>query len=170
MVCPSDDTSFRLYQANGQDYYPYSYVMNSYLSYGTNSSPYVPGTLTAPKNNLTFKNDYAWKISQVKRSSDKIMVYEEDERSLIDGRGQLQSPGIGSNVANVVGMLAIRHDSKRINPDPVVSSNLAAPFNDVKSSVYPNRDRKGNVGFVDGHGEYVARSYASSQAHFDPKF
>jgi prepilin-type N-terminal cleavage/methylation domain-containing protein/prepilin-type processing-associated H-X9-DG protein len=166
MICPSDDTAFRLYQSQGTDYYPYSYVMNAYMSYGTNQSPYVPATVTAPKNNLLFPANAAWRISQVRRSSDKIIVYEEDERALRDGRGTLQSPPVGNNVVNIIGMVAIRHDSKRINPDPVVSSADANKTIDTQI----NRERKGNVAFVDGHADYVTRLYAHDRAHYDPKF
>lgn len=164
MTCPSDDPHWRQYQANGTDYYPYSYVMNSYLSWGTNSSPWVPATLVTPKNNLLYKGFGVSKISQVKNSSEIIMVYEEDERSLRDGRGQLQAPGVGSNLDNVVGMLAIRHDTKRINPDPVISSASADP----KISTSVNAERRGNVAFVDGHGEYVSRVFASTPSHYVP--
>ena len=38
MTCPSDDPSWRKI-ANGSGYYPYSYAMNSYLSYGTVHNP-----------------------------------------------------------------------------------------------------------------------------------
>jgi prepilin-type N-terminal cleavage/methylation domain-containing protein/prepilin-type processing-associated H-X9-DG protein len=166
MLCPSDDPDYRLYQVSGTDYYPYSYVLNAYMSFGTNSNPAVPATVTAPKNNLLFPNDAAWRINQVKRSVEKIMVYEEDERALRDGRGQLQSPPVGNNVANIIGMLAIRHDTKRINPDPVVSS--ADPQKTIDTQV--NRERRGNVAFVDGHGEYATRLYASSREHYAAKY
>ena len=79
----------------------------------------MPGTVTSPKNNLSFPLEAAWKITQVRRSADKILVYEEDERAGRDGRGQLQSPAIGMNVDNIIGMVAIRHDQKRIMPDDV---------------------------------------------------
>ena len=159
MICPSDDPTWR--QLQSQDYYPYSYVMNGYMSWGINSSPYLPGVL---KNNLRFKDDAAFKINQVRNSASKIMVYEEDERAMRDGRGQLQSPAIGNNAANIIGMLAIRHDSKRINPDPAPSS-----VGQEKIENQVNRERKGNVGFVDGHADYVSRLYASSREHYDPK-
>lgn len=163
MLCPSDDPHWR--QLQDSDYYPYSYVMNGYLSFGTNSNPHVPATVTSPKNNLRYKADAAWKISQVRNSSEKIIVYEEDERAMRDGRGQLQSPAIGSNASNIIGMLSIRHDTKRINPDPAPSS-----VGQEKIEDQINRERKGNVAFVDGHADYVTRLYASSRAHYDPKY
>jgi len=169
MICPSDDPSWRKI-ANGTGYYPYSYAMNSYLSYGTVYNPEAAAPLNSPTttngfNNLRFKDDYAWKISQVRRSSDKILVYEEDEHALRDGRGQMQSPAVGSAAANIIGMLSIRHDSKRIQPDdpPPAGSGLGI-------ETQANRERQGNVAFIDGHGEYVSRMYAHDRSHYDPKF
>jgi prepilin-type N-terminal cleavage/methylation domain-containing protein/prepilin-type processing-associated H-X9-DG protein len=169
LICPSDDPTWRKI-ANGVGYYPYSYAMNSYLSYGTVYNPHVSGPNSSPTTsggygNLRFRDDYAWKITQVKRSSDKIIVYEEDEHALRDGRGQLQSPAVGSAGANIIGMLSIRHDSKRINPDdaPPAGSGLG-----IETQI--NHGRKGNVAFVDGHADYVTRDFAHDRAHYDPKF
>ena len=159
MICPSDDPSWRKI-ANGTGYYPYSYAMNSYLSFGTNFNPYNGMT----GNNLTYPQNAAWKITQVKRSSDKIIVYEEDERALRDGRGQMQSPSLSANANNIIGMLAIRHDSKRVNPDDVPAPGTGKIEDQV------NKSRKGNVAFVDGHADYVDRLYAHDRAHYDPKF
>jgi prepilin-type N-terminal cleavage/methylation domain-containing protein/prepilin-type processing-associated H-X9-DG protein len=167
MTCPSDDPSWRKI-ANGVGYYPYSYAMNSYLSFGTVYHPQAPApdnsAASASYNNLLFKSDYAWKITQVKRSADKIIVYEEDEHALRDGRGQMQSPAVGSAAANIIGMLSIRHDSKRKQPDD------APPVGGGKIEDQINCQRSGNVSFVDGHGEYVNRLFAHDRAHYDPKF
>ncbi len=164
MMCPSDDSLWRKIPSDGS-VYPYSYVMNSYMSFGTNQNPHVPGTVTSPKNNLVFKDEAAWKITQVRRSSDKILVYEEDERAVRDGRGQLQSPAIGMNPDNIIGMVSIRHDNKRRMPDDVPD-----PMTKGKIEDQVNRERKGNVGFVDGHADYVSRLYASSREHYSARF
>jgi prepilin-type processing-associated H-X9-DG protein len=167
MICPSDDPSWRKI-ANGIGYYPYSYAMNSYLSFGTVYYPSAPAPNNSPTTanfgNLLFKGDCAWKINQVRRSAEKIIVYEEDERALRDGRGQMQSPSVGTNPNNIIGMLAIRHDNKRVQPDDVPAPGTGKIEDQV------NRERKGNVAFVDGHGEYVSRLYAHDRAHYDPKF
>lgn len=165
MMCPSDDGEYRRIPNTDGTIYPYSYVMNSYMSFGTNSNPHVPQTITTPKNNLRFPLDAAFKISQVHKASEKIIVYEEDERAARDGRGQLQSPAIGNNADNIVGILAIRHDHKRLQPDDPPSS-----VGQQKIEDQINRDRQGNVGFVDGHAEYVSRLFAHSRGHYDPKF
>ena len=164
MTCPSDDVSYRLIP-NAAGNYIYSYAMNSYLSFGTVYYPQAPApnnrAETANFNNLTYKADSAWKVTQVKKSADTILLYEEDERSLHDGRGQLQSPAVNTTNNNIC-MLSIRHDSKRIQPDPVPTTGL------IDDNV--NCQRQGNVSFVDGHGEYVTRLFAHDRAHFDPKF
>jgi prepilin-type N-terminal cleavage/methylation domain-containing protein/prepilin-type processing-associated H-X9-DG protein len=166
MMCPSEDGTFRsLVSTSDGSPYPYSYVMNSYMSFGTNSNPHVPGTVTTPKNNLTYPTEAAFKISQVQRAADKILVYEEDERALEDGRGQLQSPAIGASAANIIGMLAIRHDNTRQNPDPVPSG---ADKGTIENQV--NGQCRGNAGFVDGHADYVTRIYASTRDHYDAQY
>jgi prepilin-type N-terminal cleavage/methylation domain-containing protein/prepilin-type processing-associated H-X9-DG protein len=165
MMCPSDDSEFRKIPNSDGTVYPYSYVMNSYLSFGTNSNPLVPATVVTPKNNLRYPLNAAWKITQVRRSADKIIVYEEDERCARDGRGQMESPAIGNNPANVIGLLAIRHDRNRVNPDDVPSSVGQQLIEDQV-----NRERKGNVAYVDGHADYVSRLIAHSRASVDPKF
>jgi len=159
MTCPSDDNTYRAISG-----YPYSYAMNAYLSFGTNQNPHVPPA--GIKNNLVYKDvDAAWKITQVKHSADTIIVYEEDERAMRDGRGQLQSPAVGTNANNIIGMLSIRHDSKRIQPD-----NVPDPISRQGIETNVNCQRFGNVGFVDGHAEYVNRLFAHDRAHYDPKF
>ena len=164
MICPSDNYDSRRDFNPAEGPYPYSYVMNGYLSFGTNSNPHVPATLTAPKNNLRFPNNAAWKITQVKNSSNKIIVYEEDERTMRDGRGQSESPPIG--MVNPIDMLSIRHDRQRIEPDPVPIGSSSLKTIEAQ----PNCERKGNAAFVDGHGEYLTRIRASSRTHYDPKF
>jgi prepilin-type N-terminal cleavage/methylation domain-containing protein/prepilin-type processing-associated H-X9-DG protein len=171
LVCPSDDYEGHVNPNPAEGPYPYSYVMNGYMSFGTNSNPHVPATmpppLGTPKNNLRFRDHAAWRISQVKRSTDNILLYEDDERSLRDGRGQLESPPIGMNPINVIDLLSIRHDHKRVFPDPVPNASQG-PLALIENQ--PNKDRKGNVAFVDGHAEYIARSEAHTQQRYDPKF
>lgn len=174
MICPSDDAANRSITTTGA--YPYSYAMNSYLSYGTCYNPYAtppldqPGT-AKPYNNLRWQADYAWRISQVKHSDQIIMVYEEDEHSLRDGRGQLQSPAVGSNANNIIGMLSIRHDHKRELPDDPPAAGSKETLEYFDSTIgHHNYERQGNVAFVDGHADYVSRSFASNPQHYDPKY
>jgi prepilin-type N-terminal cleavage/methylation domain-containing protein/prepilin-type processing-associated H-X9-DG protein len=165
MLCPSDDSIYRRISNPDGTTYPYSYVMNAYMSVGTNQNPHRPATVAAPKNNLRYKEYAAWKLTQVRRTSTKVIVYEQDERAMRDGRGQLQSPAIGNNPNNIVGMLAIRHDRTRKQPDNPPSSVGQEKIEDQQ-----NRDCRGNVGFVDGHAEYLTRVEASSLDHYAARF
>jgi prepilin-type N-terminal cleavage/methylation domain-containing protein/prepilin-type processing-associated H-X9-DG protein len=166
MICPSDDSVYRrIVNADGT-VYPYSYVMNSYMSIGTNRNPHVPATMTAPKNNLRFPDLAAWKMTQVRKAADKIIVYEIDERAMQDGRGQLQSPPVGMNPANIIGLLAIRHDRNRKHPDDV--PNGAGPLRLIEDQ--PNKQCRGNAAFLDGHAAYITRLEAHSQKHYAARF
>src|SRR5690348_14810561 len=94
MRCPSDDPDIARLEppAAGDTTYPYSYCMNSYLSWGTvyhpaaadphNQTPDTGGAFpnTMGWNNIRAANRWgvAWKIQQVRNSSDKIIVYEMD--------------------------------------------------------------------------------------------
>jgi prepilin-type processing-associated H-X9-DG protein len=143
--------------------------MNSYLSFGVKYHPAAtppfdkPSTSTA--NNMLFRDNFAWKISQVKNSAQKIIVYEVDERVLRDGRAQMQSPNIGMNINNKIMMVAIRHDSTRTMPDDFPNPTAREPI-----EVNVNVDKRGNCGFVDGHGEYISRRDAHSRTYYDPKY
>ena len=72
----------------------------------------------------------------------KILIVEEDERSLNDGgfwgRGDY---------------LAIRHDRQRVLPDNFQAANM---------------DRQGNASFCDGHAEYITRGYAHDPMNYEP--
>jgi prepilin-type N-terminal cleavage/methylation domain-containing protein/prepilin-type processing-associated H-X9-DG protein len=170
MQCPSDDPIQRAIDGGSEGTYPYSYVMNSYLSYGTVYNPRVAGIKSSPATSDGYNNfipayrrtGYAWKISQVRHSSDKVIVYEEDERVMRDGRGQMQSPAVGSNPNNIIGMLSIRHDGTKRTPDD------PPPVGGGKIEVNVNVDKKGNVGYVDGHGDYITRREAHDATHYVP--
>lgn len=175
MVCPSDEDpdNRSITNAGIGGPYVYSYVMNSFLSYGTVYNPNVAGIKSSPAtsdgyNNLTplyRKSGWAWKIQQVKNSARKVIVYEEDERAMRDGRGQIQSPTVGSNANNIMGLLSIRHDSQRRSPDTPPGGTAGPQTIDVNE----NAERKGNCGFVDGHAEYVSRREAHSPEYFVPQ-
>ena len=166
MMCPSDQSGYRRLQNGSEGPYPYSYVLNSYMSFGTNQNPHVPGTVTTPKNNLKFPDLAAWKLSQVRRTATKILVYEMDERAIQDGRGQLQSPPIGAVAVNIISMLAIHHDRNRKQPDDPPSA--AGPIKLIEDQ--QNKDCRGNVGFCDGHAEYITRLEAHSKDHYAARF
>ena len=144
MRCPSDDPTVRPGSAGYAAPYPFSYTFNRF-----------------------FTRDAGWsgisKLTQVRNSSSKIMLVEEDERTINDGRWE---PHLGNYFAEYpvgekgVDLLAIRHDRLRRDPD---RPNLAG------WSWVPNPERRGNAAFADGHAEYVERDYAHGKEHFDPR-
>jgi prepilin-type processing-associated H-X9-DG protein len=172
MRCPSDELNRTNIDAFGGPFV-YSYNMNSYLSFGTVYHPASAAATQTPNpavnttgwNNIRAANRWgvAWKIQQVRNSSDKIIVYEVDERALKDGRAQMQNPAVGNNnPVNFIGMVSIRHEAKRAEPDDVVIGPKTIDTN-------PNVDKRGNCGFVDGHADFVSRREAHSDGHYIPR-
>jgi len=117
----------------------------SYLLNWMTSCQSIPGGNGVPAG-TTFGN-----AAKVSRPADCIVFYEEDESSINDNWAQLWS-------TSIIDRLAIRHDkNKLITPDPTGMLNYV-----------PNSTRKGNVAFVDGHAEFVARKYAHTKEHAVP--
>ena len=121
--CPSDDLTYHTRKITA-DPYDYSYTMNMYLT----SDPAYIGT-----NVL--------KLAAVRRAAEKMMLMEEDERSLDDGN--FNPDLVGTNIEN---WLAVRHDRQR-----------------------QGGDARGNVTFCDGHVDYVTREYTRDKLHYLPK-
>jgi prepilin-type processing-associated H-X9-DG protein len=129
-ICPSDDGSGRAAgdytSSNGA--YIYSYAMNNKMS--SFDQPANPVLIGRP----------AGKMSKVRNPAEKVLMYEEDERTLDDG-------GARPDAATAkVNMLAIRHDRTRKFPDDYVNGQ---PI--------PNIDRNGNAVFCDGHAAPITR-------------
>ena len=86
-------------------------------------------------------------LARVRNSAEKILLGEEDERTINDGGWDvLVSPTTTTPPAD---KLSIRHDRQRILPDD--DTNWSR-----------NVDRRGNVTFLDGHADYVSRGVAHS--------
>jgi len=125
---------------NNSRAYAFSYLMN----WMTSCQP-IPNGNGVPAGSV-FSN-----VNNVKRPGECIVFYEEDESSINDNWAQLWS-------SNIVDRMAIRHDKVGLTaPDPTGMLNYV-----------PNSKRKGNVAFVDGHAEFVTRSYAHSKEHAVP--
>ena len=134
--CPSDDTQARTnVQAGGP--YAYSYTMNAFFE----------------SNRERIAN--VVKLGGIRNPSRKILLVEEDERTINDGLWAPPYLGIRAyDVPDQAGddMLAIRHDRRRVEPDPYGLDPLLTRGR--------NNDRRGNAAFADGHAEYVPRSFA----------
>lgn len=136
MVCPSDDPMARAFPVNP---YSFSYVMNWYMGCG---NEYLAGNPEA-----------AAKISQIVRSSEKVLLFEESPTTIDDGLGSPNFPGYTN-------LLCIRHDLRFV--EPVRTSG-------VYYSVLPNPGGRGNVVHVDGSGDYIPRSEMHNDRYWKPK-
>jgi prepilin-type N-terminal cleavage/methylation domain-containing protein/prepilin-type processing-associated H-X9-DG protein len=147
-ICPSDDINAHRSFTGGV--YPFSYSMNRRMN------------LIEPGNTMAFQDanfydthDAAIKITDVRNPSEKILFYEEDDYSIDDGSGALADPNY----------LAVRHDrtnqgSPSISQQTAVSGTLTVPASQAR----------GNVGFCDGHADFVTRAYAHHPKHYEPKW
>jgi prepilin-type N-terminal cleavage/methylation domain-containing protein/prepilin-type processing-associated H-X9-DG protein len=127
--CPSDENDTRDPYAGK---YPFSFTFNREMN-GNGKRPVE-------------------KLSQVLNSSEKIMMYEEDEATIDDGNGEMWTDGASWGS---VDLLAGRHDrrQRRTVPDKADAAGITNPA------------VKGNVFFCDGHGDTVARDYAHMKSH-----
>jgi type II secretory pathway pseudopilin PulG len=146
MYCPADQREFRLRRPT--DPYPFSYSLNNIFT----SQP-LTGTKRGSWGNIAgFETQLVTgKITQIKSASEKILIFEEDERTIDDGNGSMYC-AIGKY--NFLNMLALRHDTqnrKKIDAPPPSSGPI------------PNPDGRGVVGFADGHSEFIERSVAHSK-------
>jgi hypothetical protein len=91
------------------------------------------------------------RITQIKQSSEKILIFEEDERTIDDGNGSMYCT---PNAYDKVNLLSLRHDGTKRKVLDVPPTDPSGPI--------PNLDGKGVCGFCDGHADYIERS----KAHF----
>ncbi len=146
LLCPSDPVQGPRPNGSG---YRFSYTYNRMLTSFKELNGFAPGP----------------KMSKIKRTAEKVMLVEEDERTINDGRWE---PHLG-NYAGVPGrgidVLAIRHDRTRKMPDTVTAppSGQATTADNVF-----NGDRRGNAVFLDGHADYVERAFVHTRENFDP--
>ena len=119
--CPSDDIAYHTRKIT-PDPYIYSYTMNMTMT----SDP------KAGQKHV--------KITAIRRAAEKILLVEEDERSIDDGN--FNPYLVGSSIENY---LAVRHDRQHVA-----------------------LDARGNACFADGHVDYIPRSKSQNPRYFDP--
>lgn len=133
-------------RTNSGDPYPFSYSLNNLMTSQTGATGGSWGNVAGYE-----AQTIAIKITQVKLSSEKILIFEEDERTIDDGNGSMYCiPG----KLNYLNLVALRHDStkRKVRDD---QPSAAGPI--------PNPDGKGVVGSCDGHADYIERSIAHSK-------
>ncbi len=144
--CPSDTWEDRVL-------YQYSYSMNMFFD----SRPgYFPAEGGAPI-----------RLSTTRRASEKILLAEENEKTINDGfwaPGNSTAPPSVSLSTWVVNWdwLSIRHDNSSKEAEPAIPNT--GPL-----ARLPNKERKGLVVFADGHVDFVTRSYAHDPSHLIPR-
>jgi len=138
--CPSDDWNNRI-QASAGGTYLYSYSMNG------NMSSTIDNTSCPP-------------VPQIRNSSEKIVLVEESALTINDGYFDpiyFDANGNWNSASNTNDRLSFIHDRHPLANIP-----------DTGYNPMPYLDRRGNVAVVDGHAEYVPRSYAHYQGHLLP--
>jgi prepilin-type N-terminal cleavage/methylation domain-containing protein/prepilin-type processing-associated H-X9-DG protein len=146
--CPSDDMTSHGTPSGGPEPYLYSYVVSTFVM---NNGPSGNQTWPPPAGTILKPWDPPVNIGRIKKASDKILLGEEDERTIDDGHWVL-SDGSSPATTPPSNYLAIRHDYKKVAPDD-------------SSTWVRNLPRRGNVAFLDFHAEYVSRSFAHDPAH-----
>lgn len=138
--CPSDNpeplSRFKQNPGVGGPY-PISYVMNFWIAGGGSVAKLIGAAAARDPADMI-----ARKITQVLHPTDKVMWYEESERTIDDGQGI-----VWSMTAGTYNLLAARHDRKKKIVEDAPTSALPIP----------NPDVKGNACFVDGHVEILDR-------------
>jgi prepilin-type processing-associated H-X9-DG protein len=152
--CPSDNLFQRnkWQQDTSKPRYNYSYAVNDLFF-----NPIQPPDVTdypvpaSPIDKFSrFGFRFTGKISSIRASSEKTMLVCQDEQTIDDG---VFKPNAAKWANNVGDQLAARHENK---------------FKAVKTSkgdTRPNVNARGNVAFVDGHGEFLTRKQAISQKY-----
>lgn len=144
-TCPSDSVmGHPTGQPGGR--YEYSYSMNDLFD-SNKFARWDPKTYPPPRQGT------------IRNASEKIVLVEEDERTINDGL--FAPPFDGKPPRDATDMLALRHDRRRREPDP-----QGRPLG-ISPSL--NKDRRGNVSFADGHADYVTRQYCHSAEHIIPQ-
>jgi prepilin-type N-terminal cleavage/methylation domain-containing protein/prepilin-type processing-associated H-X9-DG protein len=145
--CPGDDLDVRQrvgYGLDGAtpDPYRYSYTFNMELMAAQRRVP--PTT----------------RSMHVRRPTEVILLMEEDELTVWEGRFMPSLRGGASMGARVENMLANRHDPQRHPGWPDCDLRILAER--------PDRGDRGNAAFADGHVDYVTRAFTWDPMHWLP--
>jgi prepilin-type processing-associated H-X9-DG protein len=152
--CPSDNLAQRnKWTDQTKPRYSYSYSINDLFTNpiqppDTTDYPNIPANL--PRNQR-FGFTFSGKIGSIRASSERILLVCQDEQTLDDG---LFKPNAAKWVSN--------------NAGDQVSSRHELKFKKAKSTsadTGTNQNARGNVGFCDGHVEFMTRKEALSQRY-----
>lgn len=149
--CPSDDIEHRVKVTKGKGTYDFSYSMNWFIcSYLLSPSAGTNAPTDATMKTAVPTVEVVQKLSQVRHSADKVLMYEEDQSTIDDGNGEVWHNNSTCN------LLALRHDLANKRED------------DTPKFPPPNPDCRGNVLFCDGHVDFVSRKLIHTRAAAAP--
>jgi len=146
-TCPSDNTFSRPADDPAKAY-RYSYSMND-LYTNPVQTPIAPPGVTYAKGQR-FGSVFTGKLSSIRNSSERVLLVCEDEQTIDDGVFKPTADAWDNGFVNAV---ASRHEAK---------------FKKSKTSAFDagkTQNARGNVGFCDGHGEFMSRKDAISQRY-----
>ncbi len=152
--CPKDDTYTTRTGYTGENQsYSFSYSVNWNMNGEATDDPNYP---TVRGGNVVIP-DQTLKITQVRDPADKVLVIEEDQRTLDDVNCSVSELKRYWGEGN---RLSMRHDMVygRKSDPMVITDPSSTPW-------MPNANGKGNVSFVDGHAAFMPRSYVHTYAH-----
>jgi prepilin-type N-terminal cleavage/methylation domain-containing protein/prepilin-type processing-associated H-X9-DG protein len=151
--CPKDDTYNTRTGFTGENQsYSFSYSVNWNMNGESFDDP-IYGT----QIHGVVIPDQRFKITQVTDPADKVLVIEEDQRTLDDANCSVSELPTYWGDGN---RLSMRHDMVYgRKPDPMaIEYPSTTPW-------MPNANGKGNVSFVDGHAAFLPRSYVHLKTH-----
>jgi len=163
--CPSDNDYESRPKNNASDIYRYSYSMNQIL---TNPSKFRGKPYLVPTNRGGSKRV---SISEVKNASKKIMLIDEDTKTLDDGAWTPYLLNYNLPAGTNPPVYSVRPGSNNpaTDPDLTTTPQVLADRHDKQKNVLDPNGR-GNASFCDGHGEYIERTSAGTQEYHDPFF
>ena len=141
--CPSDNLPARPAIASDKPINRYSYSMNILYT-----NPIF--TISGFGRGQRFGSTFTGKITSIRGASERVLLVCEDETTIDDGTF---SPNAANWMAGKsVNAVAARHENK---------------FKKAASLANPGKTEqaRGNVGFADGHGEFMSRKEAISQRY-----
>jgi prepilin-type processing-associated H-X9-DG protein len=149
--CPSDNIEARKGTASDKKY-RYSYSINDLFANPIQRCDITDyPNATAPDIKQRFGFQFNGKISSIRGPSEKILLVCEDEQTMDDAIFKPNAAKWLSN--NAISAVAARHELK---------------FKKAKGAAGDpgqNQNARGNIGFCDGHAEFMTRKEAMSQRY-----
>jgi prepilin-type processing-associated H-X9-DG protein len=156
--CPSDGTYEKREKTLGtQGDYCFSYVLN-YL-FSSDGAGYIYSDPVKYPPSVVKSYMCAKRVTQIRNSSNKVLVYDMDPRRTDDGFGRMWDlPTTAATYGYDIDRLSIVHDRQyNTKQDP-----LFLPGGTTLVKYLPNSGARGNAGYADGHVEYVTRKLVHS--------